>query len=358
MLSWLCSRGHQPQRHAVMPEEPEQYLPINPRNAKADPSTRPRMEQKVKPGLVPAYVCLMLLLPAVVLTISAVTTRKHQLDQLARNTSAPVTYVNYYIEKGDVSKDMEVDHVWIRVPQINETHANGVFASSQFAFQRGHGGYMGTQVRRKGVVNKHYGWLLDSGVQHRVIFSIWDGSSSHKAVPATDATSLQNCDRFGGEGTGAHCSIEYPIQKTKITIRMYHGGRGDSGDIWTGVLRIPTTGEEVTIGSIFLPDMAGEGFGMLEPYRSNSAFQEYWDATGCEDQALSIVGIFGPYFSGRSEMPSKAEPKYNKACMRDDVSDCIPGFGCGRPRVLLTAGSLTVPHAKADVDIWSSAEST
>jgi len=322
---------------------------------KADPILHQRAAQPMmRLGLIPAIAGLLLSVPALIITMRAMLARRQQMDRLAQNISAPVTYVTYYIEQGGVSQDMEVDQVWIRVPQVNETSANGVFASSQFSFQRGQGGYMGTQVKRKGISDTAFGWFADSGLEHRVMFSVWDGSPEHRAVRSTDSTSLRNCERFSGEGTGTHCSVNYPMPQGKVTVRIYYDGRGDGGDLWTGVMRVPATGDEVRLGSILLPDMSGDGFGMLEPYRSNSAFQEYWDATGCEDQALSIVGIIGPYFNSRSVSPSKVQARYNEDCMRDDVSACIPGFGCGHPRVLMTAGGRTTPHAPAGPDLWAS----
>eukprot|EP00663_Eupelagonemidae_sp_cell21sb_P007620 gene7620-64_t len=63
-------------------------------------------------------------------------------------------YTHYDWASGlPLSSDMEVDHVWITIPDGKNTNGNGVFASSQFWY-KGDGvkaaGYMGSQVMRRG----------------------------------------------------------------------------------------------------------------------------------------------------------------------------------------------------------------
>jgi len=301
------------------------------------------------------YVFLSLLLPTLIFAASVYSLLTQRSEEELRNTTAPVTYVDFLIDGQEPVRDMEVDHVWVRVPRPSES-ANAIFASNQFYFQRGHGGYMGTQVwvRKPG---KQFSYWLAGAVTHKVIFSIWDGSPSHKALPGLDAVSLRNCKRFGGEGTGAHCSITYPLQlRTKVTVRMEHGGRSQDGqsDIWRGFVKNPYTKETLPLGSILVPDLDGDGFGLLEPYRSGTAFQEYWKTTGCENQALSQVGLYGPYFKERTLLPSRADPRYKRGCSHEEVSACIPGDDvCGKPRVLLSAGGTITATAKEGFDLWA-----
>ena len=47
---------------------------------------------------------------------------------------------------GGGATGISMQHVWVRKPQPNETVGNAVYASTQFYFAAGVGGYMGTQV--------------------------------------------------------------------------------------------------------------------------------------------------------------------------------------------------------------------
>jgi len=306
-------------------------------------------------------VALMLGLPILVFCVSAYTITKQRQAQVGRNTSAPVTYVNYYLEFGDRVSDMEAEHVWVTVPALNETNANAVFASNQFYFEKGVGGYMGTQVWRTGVSDAQWGFLLGGDATYKVIFSIWDAKPSHKAQPGKDVVSLQNCGRFDGEGTGAHCLIPYPLRPMqRVGVKMHREGRGEDlgkpGDLWVGTAFDPITQQEQLLGKIFVPDLDGaHGYGLLEPWNSRTAFQEYYRASGCDKQALSVVGIYGPWFNGRKLLPMAAEPAYKKGCEHSDVSGCIPGDGCGKPRVLLTGGGVIKRTTINGLNVWKAA---
>lgn len=319
---------------------------------------RDETTRRAAPGLVCVFLVFSLGLPLLVFMFSAFMKAKQQRSLINVLTNAPVTYINYHLDFGPRVDSMEVEHVWITVPQMHD-NANAVFASNTFWFEKGHGGYMGTQVWRLGVTDQDLGFLFAGDATYRVIFSIWDGSPTHRAEAGTDAISLKNCERFGGEGTGAHCFIAYPIKPgVKVGVRMVRGGRtvqnGVNGDLWVGKAFNPDTSQEHTIGSIFAPDLEGtEGFGLLEPWNSRTAFQEYYEATGCENQALSQVGIFGPWFDKRKILPIAAEAKYTNDCIREDVSRCVEGFGCGKPMALLSAGGNRLHRtAVPGLDLW------
>merc|ERR1712190_623808 len=147
---------------------------------------------------------------------------------------------------------------------------------------------------------------------------------------------MGNCGRFGGEGTGSHCRIFYPfLEGRSYTVRIELSGATSTGELLTGYIIDTVTGERSTIGTLLLPTVTPyQGFGRL--IMKGAAFQEYFKATGCEGQAFSSVGLMGPYFSNRSVVASQAFANFaNPECLRDDVSACIPGHGCGAPRVHL-----------------------
>merc|ERR1712228_379055 len=81
----------------------------------------------------------------------------------------------------------------------------------------------------------------------------------------------------------------------------------------TGYITDASTGSKTTIGTLVYPDFNGyEGFGLIA--QQAAAFQEYFLATGCDGQALSAVGLIGPYFHNRSIVPSSATPDYAGTC--------------------------------------------
>lgn len=310
--------------------------------------------------LVDSYVAAMLCLPVLLILVGAGLVLQQRLALLTGSPSGPVNRAIVCTLDLLESRDMEVDHIWITMPEANNSNTFGVFASNQFAFLYGNGGYMGTQVWREGLAtDSGLDFFLGSGVSHKVIFSIWDADSQHMAMPGVDEVSRKNCKRFDGEGEGSQCIIPFrlPVGE-KVTVAMHYTGRtaqdGVAGDLWTGTARNPGSGESRTLGSIFVPDMVpGVGFGAIQPPRSGSAFLEYFRATGCEEQALSAVGLMGPYFEGRSVVPYQAFPRPEPgACQRMDLASCIPGHGCGRPRLLLTAGGRTLSHVGFGQGLW------
>merc|ERR1712060_287576 len=129
------------------------------------------------------------------------------------------------------------------------------------------------------------------------------------------------------------------------TVRIELSGNTSAGELWTGYITDTVTGERSTIGTLLMPMVAPyQGFGRLR--MKGAAFQEYFKATGCEDQAFSTVGLVGPYFRNRTEVAFEAFADFaNPECTRDDVSACIPGHGCGAPRVSMSAGGGTERNA-------------
>ena len=107
-----------------------------------------------------------------------------------------------------LSASMEVHHVWTSIPKGTDRDGNGVFASSQMWWHHDNGtqlagGYMGSQVMARG-----------DGSERRVIFSCWD----HSKKSRVGWTTPQTCTRFGGEGVGSHCILDYPSGPVCSTI--------------------------------------------------------------------------------------------------------------------------------------------
>ena len=170
--------------------------------------------------------------------------------------AAPGTYVSYSWPSGQpLSTTMEVDHAWTDFPAGSETDGNGVFASSQMWWHADNGtqlagGYMGTQVMRGA-----------GGTERRVfIFSCWDHSSTNQVGWTTPT-----CSRFGGEGVGSHCILEYPVEQGVLynfTVAM--SGHNGSGAFWSGSVLDTRTGQMTPVGTLYLPHVDDSiGYGKI-----------------------------------------------------------------------------------------------
>ena len=264
-------------------------------------------------------------------------------------TNGPGCY-SHYTSTAAVSDDVQVDHIWSVIPKPSERDGNAVFASLQFWFENGVGGYFGTQVWREGATDG-LGRTVRANETHRVIFSVWD------APDAEVGWRGDTCGRFGGEGVGSHCVASVTLlENNAYTLRVRRVGHNGTGDWWTAsVMDLKGGGAPVDFGSLYLPDTTGrQGFGKLQT--KASAFLEYFEATACDGQAVSSVGLVGPWWQGgtRSQSaPTQAFGSYAPNCSHSDVSDCIYGAGCGPLRVLFTAGGATARvHTNESAPLW------
>ena len=255
---------------------------------------------------------------------------------------APAAYV-HYVSATAVSDDVVVDHIWESIPTVVEKEGNAVFASMQFWLENGAGGYFGTQVWRKGTVDG-LGRRVRANGTHRVTFSISDLPGSRVGWRG------DNCGRFGGNRSGSHCVAPHqftPGAAHSLRVRRDH--HNSTGDWWVASVQdVRSQGPPIDFGSLFLPDAersAGattrrQGFGGLQTKATASL--EYFEATSCEGQAFSSVGLLGPWWQQNTLAPTQAYPGYGAgACNRSDVSDCVYGAGCGLQRALFTAGGTT-----------------
>mmetsp|Transcript_57614 Transcript_57614/g.166799 ORF Transcript_57614/g.166799 Transcript_57614/m.166799 type:complete len:703 (+) Transcript_57614:102-2210(+) len=276
----------------------------------------------------------------------------YDLYEIVRpNGLGPGAYAKYAM--GDkLAEDMEVDHIWIRMPEASETNGNAIFASTQYWFESGVGGYFGTQVWREGTLTSEFAHRGGRREIKRAIFSCWDADDEHQTGWVGE-----NCERFGGEGTGAKCSIPYDfLPGRRYTMRMELEGHRADGDMWTGYITDVASATRTKIGTLLMPSRPPyQGLGKL--LTRSAAFLEYFRARGCEDQAFSSVGLIGPYFANRTIQPLQAYAAYAPDCSAADVTACIPEYGCGAPRVLMTAGGATRRTSTPMQQLWASDES-
>eukprot|EP01062_Namystynia_karyoxenos_P029723 TRINITY_DN22285_c0_g1_i1.p1 TRINITY_DN22285_c0_g1~~TRINITY_DN22285_c0_g1_i1.p1 ORF type:complete len:329 (+),score=94.00 TRINITY_DN22285_c0_g1_i1:87-989(+) len=263
----------------------------------------------------------------------------------ARSGGAPGTYVHYDWAGGQaLSDNMEVDHVWTTIPSGDDTHGNGVFASSQYWYKGEKGtaikaaGYMGSQVMRG-----------SNGQERRVfIFSCWDNDPQHMVGWTTPAT----CARFGGEGVGSHCILEYPTQPGALyKFRVAMSGHNATGAFWSGHVTDPS-GKQTLVGTLYYPNVGSEiGFGKFQV--NSNEFLEYFLGGDCDTDVHVAVGTVGPFFHNRTASPVRAYPAYgNGDCKRTSVVGCIPGYGCGHPKVFVQGGAGVVRNNTDQTLLW------
>jgi len=309
------------------------------------------------------FTVIMSLVCAALLAVPILLYVRRKYEALANRPGGvpggPACYANYVFTEGTTTGDVEMDHEWIQFPPLPEAFGevevggrtaslfvgNGIFASFQFQFESGAGGYMGTQVWRRGEVDV-FGAKIDAGEEHRVIFSTWDLDALNKVAPG------EGCSRLvGGEGFGAHCLASYPLREgRKYSLRFRRTGNNGTGDFWSGSVLDRSSGVRTTVGSLYFPDAWGKrGYGLMKV--QGHSFLEYFHTTGCDGQAPASVGLWGPFFNNRSVAPAQAISTFHN-CSWSDVSDCIPEHGCGNPRVLFTAGGTTQRTAVEGGNLW------
>ena len=109
----------------------------------------------------------------------------------------------------------ESDLIWSEV-EFDPAHGDtNVYLATQF-YLTNHGGYFGGQF-----------WA--DGSQH-VLFSIWDYNDTVKNAGWDQQTSPW-CERFGGEGEGAHCGLVAHFELGRAyTFRMAFRDQNATGD--------------------------------------------------------------------------------------------------------------------------------
>ena len=268
----------------------------------------------------------------------------------AASIHGPGTYA-HYTSPTNVSDDVQVDHIWERIPSPSETDGNAVFASMQFWFENGVGGYFGTQVWREGATDS-LNRVVKAKETHRVVFSVWDATGAQVGWRG------KGCGRFGGEGVGSHCVVPYPlVTGSAFNLRIRRDGNNGTGDWWiASVADVKGGAPAMDFGHLFLPNTPQrQGFGKLQTRAA--AFLEYFLATGCEGQAASSVGLVGPWWQGATLTPTQAFPAYAPNCSHSEVSNFIYGAGGGPLRVLFTAGGNTTRvHGNTSQPLWPSSQ--
>ncbi len=259
---------------------------LSPQPVTGDPIARgPRMQNERRPErerTIP-YWCIMLSSSVVRLTFGIALTVLLTTLPAAAAQPRPGTYTDYPFDQAGLPNtftryDMFV--TWESAPL-----RGAIYPAFTFGFEGG-GGYMGTQL---------------DGIDHRILFSIWDSPGGASVVPGP------GCSRFGGEGTGGHCGAHYPwVEGREYRLRVLKTGTSADGDDWTGSIADTVTGVETAVGTLHVLNTAPyHGYGQLK--KGASTFTEYFGGPeGCDSQPHARIRWRGPYADPSMWLPSAA----------------------------------------------------
>lgn len=234
------------------------------------------------------------------------------------NANPPGAYTEFFGEEN--ASQTVIYATWESAPA-----QGAIFHAHQFGFQVGRGGYIGLQL---------------VGNQKKVLFSIWDMTeNSGSAVP------LGNCDRFGGEGTGARCLINFNwIAGREYSLKVKRALSSAAGEEWKAVITDMVTGLATPIGRILLRSTGKYiGYGSLIGY--SLVFTEYFGGGGCTQQPYTRLTWRGPYFGGIQAR--SAWISVYPSCEFSNVTST------GAPRTTHEAGGTTLRTTPPKVNPWT-----
>ena len=235
----------------------------------------------------------------------------------------------------------------------------------------------------------YFGGQYHGDGSHAVDYAIWDSNATSKSSqPMNDGLPSPQCERFGGEGTGAHCGRGVDLFKGhEYSYHIELTVQNASGAGWSASIVDEYTGKETKIGGLFLhnneltphgSDVSGYGRLSTASHVSPStapvvtpvggiSFMEYYmyndHAYDPEHKLLfySSFGWIGPRFFPTSAALSTLDG--NGAALRRSRgptsreqgavlpsrvmvdseahsvnNGCIPGYECGGARVFFSKG--------------------
>lgn len=174
----------------------------------------------------------------------------------------------------------------------------GMYAMYYFTFQAGVGGYTGLQKTVNGKT---------------AIFSIWDANGRQTAMPTPGTV----CNRFGHEGTGTNCIINFNWKAdTEYKMRVWRilNSTTNQSEKWGAWVINVKTGEETLIGVIELYNANNQiGYGGLN-HQGISTVTEFFAGPAnadCSNVPEFTVTWKGPYANNGSINPIYAVGGYN-----------------------------------------------
>jgi hypothetical protein len=251
------------------------------------------------------------------------------LVALQFNSTAHANYADYFFKEQGPFWNFDIYITW----EHDVSSSTGIYPAFTFGFQNGQGGYMGTQS--------------DSNGKH-ALFSIWDESDdSITALPAST-----NCNRFGHEGSGTSCFMDYPwIAGREYLLRIWVLNSDNDGQFWGGWIKDTVTQQETNIGVIYLRNSKGYlGYGLLT--RSSVFLERYVSdpAGGCTSQPAAKLVWRGPYANNNGATANRALVSfahYPTSCTNNNV------WSTGYPFVSAEDGGATQRTTPEYTDVWA-----
>ncbi|GEM_PF-6542841 len=240
---------------------------------------------------------------------------------------ASPSYADYIFKESGPFYNFDIFLTW----DHDVSSSTGIYPAFNFVFQNGVGGYMGTQTDSNG---------------KRALFSIWDDAdNSMSAVPVSS-----NCKRFGGEGTGAQCPLDYPwIAGREYLLRLWELNPVTGGDLWGAWIQDRVTLASTFIGAIQLNNSRGyQGYGWLQN-RTSVFLERYISAPPgvCSLQPSAKVTWRGPYANNYDTMAVGAVIAYAQSCSNDNV------WSEGYPLISMEDGDAVKRVTQAQTDVWA-----
>jgi hypothetical protein len=236
----------------------------------------------------------------------------------------PGDYTNYrFNNDAGPFFNLDIYSTWESAPSTGY-----IYPAFQFFFQANQGGYMGMQL---------------VGTQKKALFSIWDmteGSGTAQPISSW-------CDRFGGEGTGARCLIDYDwVPGREYRLRVWAVDSDQNGESWVGAIQDTVTDIETQIGVIYLYNSGGyTGYGWLRT--DTYTFLEYFGGPpGCDNQPYSRVLWRGPFANANDYIADQAVVPAYPNCTHNNVTTS------GWPYVTHEAGGTTMLTTPAGTVLW------
>lgn len=255
----------------------------------------------------------------------------------------PVTYTDYTFTVSGPFYNFDMYINWQYAPPSGYIYPafNFMFQASQIPGNQGAGGYMGIQLVGDPSVDPNAKKAIFS------IWDLWDNSLGRWAYAQPDPNSPQ-CARFGHEGTGTYCLMNYNwVMGREYRLRIWVLNRDAMGEWWGGWIHDTVTQQETQIGAIYLQNSSSyPGFGWL--LRSSTFLEYFGGPDSCDPQPYSRVLWRGPFANAYSYSAASAFIPFYNECSNTDVSTR------GYPTVIHSAGSGILRITPAGTILWGS----
>lgn len=198
--------------------------------------------------------------------------------------------------------------------------------------------YLATQFYT-GCAGGYFGGQLHSDGTHSILFSIWDFNATWKKTQGVSPW----CARFGGEGEGAHCGLDFVFEfNVEYRFALTKSSNASGALFSTTVTKVSEEGAEVPtfLGTIFVEGPADKDCTTLAA--SGISFQEYY----LGGDFYSAAAWRGPYMdhdghSVEGVAAFDADADCGNATAPSNVSSTPPLGSSGKPVAFYQQGGST-----------------